>query len=148
MLVFRVFMILNITYPSPKLDQAIKEQVGLSFSFLERIKMKGIGSRKMQIIDCSPSILSLLKNNNDTKYCNIELRKKGVVVGFQSTMRIYAWLIPYYQLSTYFENSTLKVYSLQDHIKMKAPFNGTIERPFLHKMFELKTKYLADQDFR
>jgi len=148
MLMLGFFMILNITYPSPKLNQAIKAQVGPSFSLLERIKMKGIGSRKMLITDCSASIADLLHNSADTKYCNIELRKKGIIVGFQSTMRIYAWLIPYYQLTTYFEDNTLKVYSLQDHIKMKAAFNARIEKGFLLKMLELKSKYLSSKDFR
>jgi len=141
-------MILNITYPTYQTKAEIEKVVGSSFSFLERLKMGGIGSRKMIIYDSSDSISDLLKVNSDTKYCNIEIRRAGLIIGFQSTMRIYAWLIPYYQLHLFQSGKQLNVYSLQDHVKLKPAFNGQIDKKFVLKLLEFKSNYLQQQDFR
>jgi len=141
-------MVINITYPSRKTEAEIAKIAGPAYSFIERIRLKGNGSRKMVLVDCSESIKQLLHDFKDTKYCNIEIRKQGLVVGFQSTMRIYAWVIPYYQLTLFHDGENLTVYSLQDHIKMKAAFNGSIEKKFLLKIMSLKAQFLQSQDFR
>mgnify|MGYP000005824150 CR=1 FL=1 len=133
---FTDLMVLNVTYPSRKTKAEIDKLVGPAYSFMDRIKMKGIGSKKMILVDGSESILSLYNDTKDTRYCNIEIRKNGLVVGFRSTLRIYVWLIPFYQLTLYHDGNQLTVYSLQDHMKMKAAFNGSIEKQFLLKMQE------------
>ena len=141
-------MILNITYPTYQTKTEIEKAVGSSFSIWERFRMGGIGSRKMIISEASESISNLLKVNTDTKYCNIEIRRSGLIIGFQSTLRIYAWLIPFYQLHMFHNGSQLNIYSLQDHIKLKPAFNGDIDKKFILKILENKTNFLQKQDFR
>lgn len=137
-------MLVNITYPDRKTDLQIKNIVGTAFSFIERIKMKGVGCAKLQIKEAAPEIAKLISANSDTAYCNIELRKKGIVVGFNSTGRIYAWCIPYYHLNIYYNSGLLTVFGSNSFIKAQAPFNGTIDKKFIRKILKLKAEISGD----
>ena len=135
-------MIINITYPSRKTKKATEDIVGPAFSFIERIKMKGVGCAKLQIVESSADIEQITSANVDTAYCTIELRKNGLVIGFNSTGRIYAWCIPYYRLSIYYNSGKLSIYGPQNHIKAVAPFNGVVDKKFLRKVLKVKGDYL------
>jgi len=137
-------MIINITYPSRKTDKAITDKIGPSFSFLDRIKMKGIGCSKLIIKEASPEIGQLISGNRDTSYCNMELRQQGLLVGFNSVMRIYAWCIPYYHLNIYYNFGKLSVYGAKNNLKLAAPFNGTIDKSFIKKVLDQKAKIQGD----
>lgn len=133
-------MIINVTYPDKKTDLAIKKIVGRSFTFMERIRLKGIGCAKLQIVEASAEIAQIISANSDTAYCNIELRAKGLVVGFNSTGRIYCWCIPYYRLSIYYNSGQLSLFASPNQIKAKAPFYGTLDKKFLRKVLRLKAE--------
>lgn len=132
-------MILNITYPTPKDKRSMAQIVGPAYSFLERIKMGGIGTSKLVIIEATDEIHSLLTVTGDTTYCHLECRKLGLVIGFQTTMKIYVWLIPYRQLSVYYNSGQMTIYGPKNSIKVKAPFNGTIDKKFVRKILTLKS---------
>ena len=137
-------MILNTTYPDKKIKQLIESKVGASFSIFEKIKMKGIGSSKLQIIEASRQIQKLIGHNHDTAYSNIELRKTGIVVGFSTVGRKYALCIPYYQLSIYYNGGLLTISGPENHLKAKAPFNGQINKRFLSKLLKLKAEFIQN----
>lgn len=133
-------MIINITYPSHKTDKMIRDISGESFSLIERWRMRGIGSGKLQIEDSSPDIKQIISANKDTAYCNIELRKKGIVLGFNTVGRIYAWCIPYYRLNVYYNGGILSVHGPENMIKASPPFNGRLSMDFLKKVLRLKSE--------
>lgn len=137
-------MIINITYPSKKTEKEIVSVTGKSFSFMDRFRMKGIGCSKLQIREASSEIYQLISANRDTAYCNMELRQEGLLVGFNSTMRIYAWCIPYYQLNIYYNSGKLSVFGSKNFLKMTAPFNGNIDKKFIKKVLALKAKGQSD----
>lgn len=141
-------MIINITYPSARIKREIASVVGPSFSFIERIKMGGIGTAKLQIMEATDEIHKLLSHTRDAKYCHLECRKMGLVVGFQSVMKIYVWLIPYHQLSIYNNSGELTVYGKSNSIKLSAPFNGSVDKKFIRKVLALKSTYLEKFNFR
>jgi len=132
-------MILNVTYPSPKDKRDMAKVVGPSYNLMERIKMGGIGTSKLTIIEATEPIHNLLTLTGDTTYCHLECRKKGLIVGFQTTMKIYVWLIPYYQLSVYYNSGQMTIYGPKNSIKVKAPFNGSIDKKFIRKLLGLKS---------
>ena len=132
-------MIFNITYNSRKTEDQIKSLVGPSFSFLERIRMKGIGTSKMIIRTASSEILDLLSDTADTDYCHLEMRKKGIIVGFISKGRVYAWAIPYYKLVIYSQSGNLTIFDDTHKIDLKPAFNRTIDRKFVIKILEQKS---------
>jgi len=135
-------MIINYTYPTPQLKRQIKQSVGSSFSIVERLKMGGIGTSKLQMIEASDEIYQLVSHKTDTIYCYIECREKGIVLGFHSTLKVYLWLIPYLFLSIELGSNTVNIESEGNETKLKPPFNGNLELAFFDKLQRLKSNYL------
>ena len=138
---FKAFMVFNITYPDNRTQYEMEKIVGPSFSFLERLKRRGVGSSKMQIVEASPSIVKFISRTNDTNYCNLEIREKGLVIGFRDVMKIYAWCIPYYQLNIYKTSGKISIYGPNGHIKAVPAFNGKMDLKFLKKVMEMKNQF-------
>ena len=103
-------MIKNLSYNSKKINTLLLELVGRPFSFIERIKLGGIGSNKLVIADASKEIVELLRLDNNVNYCNIEIRKNGLIIRFRSLLETYGLIIPFYKLVIYKGES--KIYSL------------------------------------
>lgn len=140
-------MIINITYPDKRIKREITKIVGPAFGFIERIKMKGIGCAKLQIVEASPEIQHIISANRDTAFCNLELRKNGLVLGFNSTGRIYAWCIGYHQLNMYCNGGKLSVYGPKHSLKAIPPFNGTLDKRFISKVLKLKAEIMQGPDY-
>lgn len=94
-------MLKNITYNNPTIKRDINSLVGESYTLVQRIKLKGTGSRRLIIKECTSEIHKLLALDNNTSTCSIELRPKGIIVHFRSILETYGLIIPYYQLSVY-----------------------------------------------
>ncbi len=140
-------VIFDITYNNRKIKRQIEDLVGRPYSFIERIKLRGIGTSKMQIIEAAPEIDKLLKVSSSTAYCYLEIRTKGLIVGFQSQLKILALPIPFQQLSIYYNSGLLSVYGNQLFLKMRPPFNGVVDKRFLKKVLLLKSNYLKELNF-
>ncbi len=97
-------MILNTTYTNKDNDATIDNLVGKPYSFLTKLRMKGIGSGRMIIDKVSPKLERALLNGPDINYANIELRPKGILVRITRRLDNFTWIIPYYQLYTYMTN--------------------------------------------
>ena len=106
--------------------------------------MKGIGCSKLQIVEASPDIQQIISANRDTAYCNQELRKKGLVLGFNSTGRIYAWCIGYHQLNIYCNGGKLSLFGPKHSLKAIPPFNGSLDKSFIRKVLRLKGEMRSD----
>ena len=137
-------MVFNITYHSHKTDHQIAQLVGKPYSVLDRLKMGGVGSPRMIINMASEDIAELFGDSPGFKFCNIELRNNGIIVGFQSNMRIFAWAIPYYKLTIYHNKGLISIYSGESHLKIKPFFNKDIDLKFVAKLLELKARYTED----
>jgi len=141
-------MLINITYANKKTDKQIADVVGRAYTLREKIKMRGIGTSKMQIIDASAKMAELLNISVDTKFCYFELRTKGLIIGFQSTLKTYVWAIPFYSLSIYYNGGLLSIYSNSEIMKVKKPFYGSFDKKYLKKILNCKSKYFEESDFR
>ena len=76
-------MLRNVSYKNSKIKDEINTAVGFPFSFFERIKMNGIGSKNLRIKSCSEEIKSILNLDNNDNKCNIEIRRQGIIVFFK-----------------------------------------------------------------
>lgn len=94
-------MLYNVSYNDQKITQKIDSELGKPFSFKERWQQGGIGSPRLNILSCSLQIRNLLLLDNNRDVCNIELRPKGILIGFRSLLESYALPIPYYKLVVY-----------------------------------------------
>ena len=133
-------MIKNLSYNSKKNRTILFEIVGRAFSLIERIRLKGIGSGKLIIIDASEEIIELLKLDNNINYCNIELRTNGIIIRFRSLLETYGLIIPYYKLVIYKgESNIYSFYKDKYYIKFMADNKKT--SLFVKKIVGLKIKF-------
>ena len=130
-------MLLNVSYSDKKITKKIDTEVGKPFPLKERWKMGGIGSPKLKIVEASMEIRNLLILDNNADYCNVEMRPKGIIVGFRSLLESYALIIPYYKLTLYKGN--LAVYSIyRDNYFIKVEADTKAVQKFFRKLLDYK----------
>ena len=127
-------MLYNISYKDPKIEREINELVDKSYSLIENLKKGGIGSPKLFITRCSVAIYDLLHVNNTVKFCNIELRPKGIIIGFQSRLDVYALVIPYYKLVLFKPGNTITFHIDQHYISVDCSKNSKGVQKFINKL--------------
>ena len=127
-------MLYNISHKDPKIEREINELVGKPFSLIDNIKKGGIGSPKLFITRCSQEIYNLLHVNNTVKFCNIELRPKGIIIGFQSRLDIYALVIPYYKLVVFKPGDSITFHIDHHYISIDCSKNSKGVQKFIDKM--------------
>jgi len=132
-------MILNISYQSKSQERDINDHVGLSYTFWESLKMGGSGSQKLIINDCHEIFDPYLKQLHSTKYCNIELRPRGIGLRFRYKLEAIGWFIPHTTLDYHHEDFSLKI---QDQLtgffmNLKASHRNRINLKFMNKMRQL-----------
>lgn len=91
-------MIVDVSYKSEENTRRINQLVGKPYGFLQRLKMGGIGSPRLSISDADEEISKLMNRDNNRNVCNIELRPKGIIIGFRSRLDPYVLVLPYHEL--------------------------------------------------
>ena len=133
-------MVLNVTYHKKKQKQILIDLVGKPFSFLEAIKMKGVGSKRMIIEDVSPNLYPYMNTVSDINYANIELRKNGILVYINKGLQNFTWALPYYQLVIYKTNGT-SIHGQGKFIHFKNTKTLKENKAFFSKMLDKKIDY-------
>ena len=129
-------MLRNISYNDHKLKEEISKIIGKPFSFFERIKMNGIGSSSLRIQGSNSEIENLLNLDNNDNRCNIEIRKKGIIVRFRALLETYALIIPFYKLKLFKgESNVYSIYIDNYYIKVLANNKN------VHDFFKKISKY-------
>src|SRR5690606_5621708 len=130
-------MLLNVSYNNPELIRKIDAEVGKPFPLMQRIKMNGVGSPKLFITSTSMEIYNLLILDNNRNVCNIEMRPKGIIVGFRSLLESFALVIPYYKLNIY--KGKAEEYSIyRDHYFIKVSTTDKSTHRFFQKVINYK----------
>lgn len=105
---------------------------------IDRIKMKGSGSQRFKITRADPEIENKIGAIQGDMFCNIELRKRGLVLYFRSRIETYALALPYFTVSIVKNNDELTIYSRKYRITMKPGNNARFDRKFYLKLLKLK----------
>lgn len=130
-------MLLNDSYNHQEVNRQINESVGKSYGLIERLKMKGNGSPRIKISESSPEIERLLRLDNNTDWCYVELRPKGIIIRFRSLLETYALVIPYWKLVVYKTDSDrYTLYKDQFFVRIFIQTNN--EKAFVKRVMELK----------
>lgn len=130
-------MLLNISYNRKAITDQINEELGKPFPMVKRIKMKGVGSGKLNIQTASIQIYNLLILDNNLNTCGIEIRPKGVLISFRSILETYALVIPYYKLKLY--KGQASVYSFyKDNYFIKVEAKEKRNHDFIKKILQFK----------
>lgn len=133
-------MILDTSLQNKKNKEIIDEMVGKPFSFLERIKMKGIGSSRMIVDKSSPSIEKLMNTVSDLNYANLELRPRGILLMLNRGLLNYTWIIPYYQL-VFYKTEGSSIHAQGNFIHFRNDEKLRDNQLFFKKMLAEKLKY-------
>ena len=137
-------MVFNTTYSNKEDKVSIDEIVGNSYSFLEAIKMKGIGSKRMMIEDVSIGFKNILNTVSDVNYGNIEIRKKGILVHINKGLKNYSWAIPFYQLHFYKTNG-YSIHAQGNFVRFKNNKLLKENKKFIDRLSLLKVK--SDENY-
>ena len=122
-------MLFDTSYFDRKIEKQINEAVGRSFSFKERWKRKGIGSKRLTIAGISEEYKRYLNADHYQSRANIELRPKGIIVHFRHKLQAYSWVMPFSGL----EIKNKKKLRLKSNGKF-IDFTERIEDSFLKKI--------------
>ncbi|NNE33464.1 MAG: hypothetical protein HKN40_13990 [Winogradskyella sp.] len=133
-------MILNTTHHNPEHKQIIADLIGGPFSLVQKLKMKGVGSKRMIIDAVSPNMQSMMNLVSDINYGSIELRSKGILVRITKGLKSFTWVIPYYQLVIYKTNgSSIHAQGRFVHFRNSKTFKEN--KKFFDKLLNEKVKY-------
>jgi hypothetical protein len=136
-------MILDTTYTNKEHIELINDLVGKPFGFIQAIKMKGVGSKRMIIEDTSPNMKQYLNLVSDVNYANLELRPLGVLIRINKGLKNYTWVIPYYQLVIYKTNgSSIHAQGRFIHFRNNTTFKEN--KAFFDKLLDEKVKYESE----
>ncbi|MDX1479871.1 MAG: hypothetical protein R3301_19305 [Saprospiraceae bacterium] len=122
------------------MQQAINEMVGRPYGILDRLRMKGIGSQKLQIRSASPEIEERVCQKFNLKHCNVELRRSGLIVWFGSFARTFAWAIPYPDLQIVKNGTQLTIYGGGHFMNVADAHGGRFDETFFQKLVDYKAE--------
>ena len=138
-LIFIEKMLVNVSYNNKVTRRKIDAELGKPFTLSQRIKMRGIGSPKLIITEASIQINNLLLLDNNRDVCNVEMRPKGIIVGFRSLLESYGLIIPYYKLTIYKGRAQeYSIYKDDYFIKIEAKEKAT--HTFMNKLLLAKAE--------
>lgn len=133
-------MILNTSYHNPEHIRLINELVGKEYSFFEKIKLGGIGSKRMIIENVSPNLDFVINTGSDLNYSNIELRPNGILVMINKGLTTFTWIIPFYHLVLYKTNG-ISIHAQGKFIHFRNNFMFKNNKNFFDKLLNEKVKY-------
>lgn len=140
------YVIFNTTHTDKEAKATIKDLVGDSYSFIESIKMRGVGSKRMVVEDVSIGFKNILNTVSDINYGSIEFRKKGILVHITKGLKNFSWAIPFYQLHIYNTNS-YSIHAQGNFIRFKNNRLLKENKKFLDRLLDLKIKNEENYSF-
>lgn len=134
-------MLLNVSYNNPDIKRKINEEVGEPYGLRERIKQGGIGIGHLVITESSIQIQNFLALDKYRNKCNIELRPRGIIVGFRALLDSYALVIPYWKLNLYKGRAEeYSVYRDNYFIKIEAKAKDKKVHNFMKRILDQKAQ--------
>ncbi|MEX6626382.1 hypothetical protein [Tenacibaculum salmonis] len=134
-------MLFNTTYTNKNYITESKQKLGKAFSFFDKIKIGGVGSSRFIIKELSTKLQPKGNELYAIKYANIELRPKGVIIHFTNKLGRYSWVIPYYRIVIY-SNETFSIHANGNFIQFKKNKNYKENKKFIQKMTDFKNTFL------
>ncbi|PQJ16126.1 hypothetical protein [Aureicoccus marinus] len=134
-------MIFNTTYKNEDYLFESDQQLGKSFSIMERIRLGGIGSGRLMIHQISPKLKLGKLEFSEIDYGNIELRPKGIIVHYTSKLERFSWVIPYYRLNLY-NAQFYSIHANGNFIQFEKNKNYKENKKFLDRMAQRKIDVL------
>ena len=133
-------MIINTTHHNSEHKKIIDDLIGSPYSLVQKLKLGGVGSKRMMIDDVSPNMRSMMNLVSDINYANIELRPKGILLMINQGLKNFTWIIPFYQLVIYKTNgSSIHAQGRFVHFRNSKTFREN--KKFFDRLLDEKVKY-------
>ena len=140
-------MTFNTTHTNKDATATINDLLGKPYSFIQSIKLKGTGSKRMMIDDVSIGFKKIMNTVSDINYGNIELREKGLLVHINKGLKNYSWAIPFYQLHIYKTNG-FSIHAQGNFVRFKSNKLLKENKKFIDKLIDLKIESDKQFDFQ
>ncbi len=132
-------MLVNISEDFSQKRELINEEVGKPFPLEERERIAGTHLQNIPVTAASLKIYNLLMLNEGSSTCSLELRPKGIIIGFRGGSETYALVIPYYKLRVYKGRpEQYAFYKDQHFIKIMAKKDDPEIHRFIKKITHFK----------
>ena len=135
--------IYNISYRDKEQDKLINLELGRPYSILDKIKIGGVGSRRMVLEGFSSEVKSLKSKVSGLQYGSIEIRPKGIILHINRGLDVFAWTIPFYHLSI-FNGNSLKIHGGADYVQFVKEKSWEENRGFFERLLKLKSKFYEE----
>lgn len=132
-------MLKNISYNNLNIIDEINKLVGKPYSFIEKIKRGGVGSKKLLITKADKVIENLLILDQNINNCNIEIRSSGIIIYFRSLLETYGLIIPYYKLVIFKVSENEYTFNVDSKF-VKIKIKSEKDHAFIRKIMEEKAK--------
>ena len=129
-------MIFDTSYSNKEITRKINKAVGLPFSWKERFKMAGIGSRRMVIHEISPEYKIYTNAEHYVSTANVELRPSGIIIHFRHKLQAYSWVMSFSSLNVIYEHF-LRLESEGKYVQFNDPKNDR----FISKLIQCQGSY-------
>ena len=133
-------MLIDTTHYNSEHKQIIADLVGSPFSLVQKLKLNGVGSKRMIIDEVSPNLQQVLNMVSDINYGNIELRPKGILIHITKGLKNFTWIIPYYHLVIYKINGS-SIHAQGKFVHFRANKTFKENKKFFDKLIDQKTKH-------
>ena len=135
-------MLMDLSYKDLKIEKEINNLIGKEFDLLDKIKRRGVGSRKLLIKKADNKIYDLLSKSYSLNDCNIEIRSKGIMVYFKSKQSTFGLAIPYYKLIIFKIDADHYTINFNEFF-LKIRIKNKSDHKFFKKISEEKANYLS-----
>ena len=133
-------MLIDTTHYNSEHKQIIADLVGSPFSLVQKLKLRGVGSKRMIVDEVSPNLQQVLNIVSDMNYGNIELRPKGILIHITKGLKNFTWIIPYYHLVIYKINGS-SIHAQGKFVHFRANKTFKENKKFFDKLIDQKTKH-------
>lgn len=140
-------MILDTTHTNKEHKIIITDLIGKPYSFIESLKMGGVGSKRMIIEDVSPNLQAHLNKISDINYANIEMRPNGILIYINKGLKNFTWIIPFYHLVIYKTNGT-SFHAQGKFINFKNNKTFKENKAFIAKLYNAKVQFDEQYTFQ
>jgi hypothetical protein len=140
-------VIFNTTHTDKEASKEIDTLLGKPFTFLQSIKLRGTGSKRMIIDEVSVGFKNIMNTVSDLNYGNIELREKGILVHINKGLKNFSWAIPFYQLHIY-KTSGFSIHGQGNFVRFKSNKLLKENKKFIEKLMDCKIKNDEQYDFQ
>ena len=133
-------MVLDTTYYNKEHKQLFDNFVVNPYTFIQALKRRGVGSKRMIVDKVSPNLKSILNTVSDLNYANIEMRKNGILIHITKGLKNFTWAIPFYHLVLY-KSDGISIHAQGKFIHFKKSKSFYENKNFLRSLMEEKVQF-------